>query len=142
MVTVTDVEPDKLINALSKEFESKAEFKPPVWSIYVKTGRHKERPPEQKNWWFIRLAAILRTISINGPVGVERLRTKYGGREKWGKASKRSVKGSGNIIRKALQQLDKAGLTVQSKTKKGRVLAKKGQSLLDKMASTIIKEKK
>ncbi len=138
MTTLRDVEPEKLIRALSEEFKKMDELKPPEWAKFAKTGRHKEMPPMEKDWWYVRLGAILRAVSLNGPVGVQRLRSKYGGRKKFGQKPKRFVKASGNIIRKALQQLENAGL-VMKKEKKGRIVTKKGQSLLDKTAANIIK---
>ena len=51
----------------------------------------------------------------------------------------RDSKGSGAIIRKALQQLEAAGL-VETVKGKGRVVTNKGRSLLDKLATEIKKE--
>lgn len=137
MVSVYDVDPNALISAVAKTLASDPAFKAPEWSKFVKTGRHKQRPPLNTNWWQTRLAAVLRTVSINGPVGVQRLRSKYGGRKKFGCKPKGSVKGSGSIIRKVLQQLETAGLINKSKNKTGRVITNKGQSMLDKAAAII-----
>jgi small subunit ribosomal protein S19e len=55
----------------------------------------------------------------------------------------RFVKGSGNIARKSLQQLEKAGLIkqVQRGVHKGRVVTPVGQKLLDSIATQISKVK-
>ena len=50
----------------------------PEWSIYVKTGPSKERPPVELYWWYMRAASILRMVAIKGPIGVSKLRIKYG----------------------------------------------------------------
>lgn len=109
-------------------------IKQPDWTPYVKTGMHKERPPADKEWFFIRAASILRTVGMKGPIGVSKLRVKYGGRKNRGYRPEHFYKGSGSIVRKALQQLDKSGLTVQAEkgVHKGRVVTPKGQSLLAK----------
>ena len=133
---VRSVEPNKLIERVAKELEKMKELQPPEWAKFVKTGVHKERPPEQRNWWYIRAAAILRKIYIYGPVGVSRLRTAFGGKKNRGAKPERTYKGSGSIIRKILQQLENAGL-VETQNKKGRVVTKKGREFLEKIAKEV-----
>ena len=74
-----NVPPQKLIGRLSEELKKNENIKPPEWSKFVKTGVSSERPPLQEDWWFLRSAAVLRKIYLNGPVGVQRLRTAFGG---------------------------------------------------------------
>jgi small subunit ribosomal protein S19e len=142
MATVYDVNPEALIQKAAKELESKPEFKAPEWAIFVKTGTHKQRPPTEHNWWQIRAAAILRTIYIQGPVGVNRLRIKYGGRKNMGYRPERFKKGSGSVARKALQQLEKAGFIkqVQKETHKGRIITPEGKKFLDHVATQLSKK--
>jgi small subunit ribosomal protein S19e len=142
MVSIHDVNPQKLIEAIALQLEKNKELAPPEWIKFVKTGSHKERPPEQKNWWYLRSAAILRSVAINGPVGVSKLRSKYGGKKNRGSSPEKFRKGSGNIIRKILQQLEKAELIKYQKdsVRKGRVIAPKGMSLLNKTAAELHKK--
>lgn len=135
MATVYDVPPDMLIKEVAERLKKMKEFEPPEWADYVKTGVHKERAPEQQDWWYTRVAAIFRKVYIDGPVGIERLRTAYGGRKRRGSEPPKFRKGSGSIIRKALQQLEKAGFV--EKTKEGRVVTPKGRSFLDRIAAEI-----
>ena len=137
MVTVREVDAQKLVERVKEELKKFEEIKPPAWSLFVKSGSHKERPPEQEDFWYIRAASILRRLYLNGPVGVERLRTYYGGRKQRGTKPARFRKASGNIIRKILQQLEKAGLV--EKDKKGRKLSRKGISFLDRIAYEVEK---
>ncbi len=138
MATVYDVPPDMLIQRVAERLKEIDEIKPPEWAIFVKTGVHKERSPEQEDWWYLRTAAILRKVYINQPVGLERLRTAYGGRKRRGSEPPKFRKGSGSVIRKALQQLEKAELV--KKTDKGRVVTPEGKALLDRIAAEIKKE--
>ncbi len=138
MATVYDVPADALIERVAKRLEEIPEIQMPQWAKFVKTGAHKERVPEQPNWWYIRAASILRRVYIDGPVGVARLRTYYGGRKNRGAKPEHHVDASGKIIRTILQQLEKAGL-VEKDGQNGRKISKKGQSLLDKEASAIAK---
>lgn len=134
MASVLQVKPEKLIESLKEELKKIEEIKPPEWSYFVKSGRHRQRPPEQEDFWYIRAASILRQLYLH-PVGVERLRTYYGGRKNRGRAPSKFRKASGSIIRKILQQLEKAGLI--EKSKKGRKLTPHGHRLLSKVAKAV-----
>jgi small subunit ribosomal protein S19e len=138
MVSARDVNPQKLLERLKEELKKFEEIKEPTWAKFVKSGTHRKRPPEQKDFWYIRAASILRRIYLDGPVGVERLRSYYGGRKNFGHAPEHFVKGSGKIIRAILQQLEKAGL-VEKVERKGRKITSKGIKLLNKIASEVIK---
>ncbi len=129
----------ELVERLAERLKEFDEIEPPEWAKYVKTGRHKERPPEDPDWWYVRASSVLRRLYIDGPVGVERLRTYYGGRQDRGARPERFRKGSGAIIRRILQQLEEAGLV--EKTDEGRVLTPEGRSLVDETAHEIAKEK-
>ncbi|MFX1319733.1 MAG: 30S ribosomal protein S19e [Promethearchaeota archaeon] len=133
MSTVYDVPADQLIPRIAEELKKAKEVTPPKWAQYVKTGSNKEKPPINKDWWYIRCASILRRLYVKGPSGVTRLRTAYGGRKRRGTRPTHFSKGSGHIIRTALQQLEKAGLVEHDKGT-GRRLSSKGWSFLDKLA--------
>jgi small subunit ribosomal protein S19e len=125
-----NVSKQELIIALSKEL--KIMIKKPEWADFVKTGVFKERPPVDSDWWYMRAASMLLKIHKLGPVGVSKLKTKYGGRKNMGVAPEHFFKGSGKIIRTILQQLEVAGLLKQDKKglHKGRVLTGKAVSLI------------
>jgi small subunit ribosomal protein S19e len=132
MVTAREVKPEKLLERLKEELKKVEEIKPPEWAKFAKSGVHRQRPPEQKDFWYVRAASILRRIYLDGPVGVERLRSFYGGPRKRGYFPRHFKKASGSIIRKILQQLEKAGLI--EKATKGRKITPKGQKLLNNIA--------
>ncbi len=120
----------KLAEALKKI----PEFKKPEWVEFVKSGTGKERPIEDKDFWYKRAASILRQIYIKKIVGVNRLRTRYGSKKKRGIKPERFRKSGGKIIRTILQQADKAGFTeiFKEKGKKaGRQLTEKGKKFLE-----------
>lgn len=135
MTTVYDVKAEPLIMETAKELED--EFDAPEWTEFAKTGVHKERPPEQDNWYHIRAAAILRRIYMDGPLGVSRLRTIYGGRKNNGHGPEHHEKASGKVIRTALQNLEEAGY-VETEEGEGRKLTEKGQSFLDQKADKVL----
>lgn len=120
------------VELVAQKLKENKSVQPPEWAGFVKTGNHKQRPPIQEDWWYFRCAALLQSIHRLGPVGVQKLRTKYGGRKNRGFKPEHHVKGSGSVIRKALQQLEKANLIKQTVigNHKGRVVTKEGNELL------------
>lgn len=140
MPTVYDVPADLLISRLAKYLkENVDEVTAPAWAMFAKTGPHRERPPQNPDWWYVRCASLLRKLYLHGPLGVSRLRTEYGGRQRKGRSPEHSKKAGGSAIRKPLQQLERAGL-VEKVDKEGRRLSKEGIKLLDKMAAEILRE--
>ncbi|KYH41887.1 MAG: 30S ribosomal protein S19 [Candidatus Bathyarchaeota archaeon B26-2] len=137
MPTPYDVPPSLLIERLSEYLKKNVdEVKPPPWAFIVKTGVHAQRPPQDPDWWFVRCASLLRKVYVKGPIGIERLRSEYGGRKDRGVLPEHSKKGSGAIIRKALQQLEEAGL-IETIKGRGRMITPKGRGLLDSLSTEI-----
>jgi small subunit ribosomal protein S19e len=137
MVTVREVAADKFIVRLKEELKKLKEIEPPAWSKFSKSGSHRQRPPEQPDFWHVRAASVLRRIYLDGPVGVERLRSYYGGTRKGMYKGKHFRKSGGSVLRKVLQQLEKAGLV--EKNKGGRKLTPKGQKFLNGIAHEVSK---
>jgi small subunit ribosomal protein S19e len=135
LTTVYDVPPHDLIAATAQELKAAGKVQPPEWAEFAKTGVNKEMPPLDPDWWYIRCASVLRRIYIDGPVGVSRLRSFYGGKQRKPVRTGGFVKGSGSVIREALQQLEKAGYV--KKIKKGRQMTPAGQAFLDDLAHKI-----
>ena len=139
MVTVYDVPAEKLILKAAEKLKGDDNITPPEWAEYVRTGRHTEKAPTQDDWWFTRSASILRKLYIKGPMGTSRLAAEYGGYADRGSKPNRAVKGSRNIVRKCMIQLEAAGLLV-SVEKQGRNISPAGQSLLDNAAKEVYDE--
>lgn len=137
MVSALDVPAEMLILKISEKLKTEKLIEPPQWTRFVKTGTFAQRKPHNPDWFYDRCASILRRIYIEKNVGVGRLRTRYGGRKNPGTRPEHHADASGNIIRKALQQLEKAGFI--KKEKVGRVLTPAGLSLLEKTAVSIYK---
>ena len=131
MVTVYDVPSDKLIRVLAEKLK-KEKLAPPEWSAWVTTGVHKEKGPSHEEWWYVRMASVLRKVYVKGPIGTSKLAAEYGGKEDRGSKRYKARKGSRSITRKCLQQLETLGYV--KKDKKGRVITSKGQSFVDNAA--------
>ena len=139
MVSVYDVDANELIEKAAKELKKIAELKMPEWALFVKTGVSKERQPVSRDWWYTRAASILRKLYLASPMGVSKLRTKYGGKKNRGNKPEKFYKGSGKVIRSILQQLEKAEFIKKAEkgAHKGRAITKKGKSFLDKLAKNL-----
>ncbi len=132
MADIRTIEPGKYNKLLAEALKKHPEFKKPDWVDFVKTSTHKQRPVSEEDFWFKRTASILRQIYINNVVGVERLRTRYGGRKDRGAKPPEFRKSGGKIIRVILQQAESAGLLEKGKGKKpGRKLTDKGRVFLE-----------
>jgi small subunit ribosomal protein S19e len=131
MTSIRDSNQSELVKKAAEEL--KKSMKQPEWSLYVKTGVSRERPPENADWWFLRAASLLRRIYLDGPVGVPRLRSYYGGLHRRGHKPAHFKKGSGKIVRIILQDLEKLGY-VQKAERKGRRISPMGQKFLDGLA--------
>ena len=139
MTSVKDVNPHTLIDMVAKDLKETKGVKMPEFAAFVKTGSHRERTPENPDWWFVRMASILRKVYISGNVNVNSLRNYYGGRKNRGVRPEIFRKSGGKIIRVCLQDLEKLGFVKISDKKDGRVLTSKGQKYLDKIASDLSK---
>jgi len=140
MPTPYDVPASMLIDRVAKYLKNNVDsIRPPDWAPFVKTGVHKERPPENPDWWYIRCASLLRKIYLKGPIGIQRLRSEYGGRKDMGVRPEHTRKGSGAIIRNALKQLEDANL-VKTVDGRGRIVTPEGRRLLDLLSTEIKRE--
>jgi len=131
-MSIYDKDQQEVVNKTASKL--KTMLKAPEWSYFVKTGAGKERPPVDNDWWYYRAASVLRKVYLMGPIGVSKLRTKYGSKKNRGHKPERFYKGSGKVIRTVLQQLEEASLIEKSKKglRKGRIITNKGKSLLEK----------
>jgi small subunit ribosomal protein S19e len=84
---------------------------------------------------------------MRGKVGVNTLRTHYGGNQRNGTCTEHNRKATGKCIRYALQQLEAAGLVGKVTYEGdgnvlGKMLTKKGTTDMDRIASQIAKDAK
>ncbi len=134
MADVRSIEPSKYNKLLAAALKDIPEFKKPEWVDFVKSSTHKQRPIFDPDFWYNRAASILRQIYIKKIVGVQSLRTRYGGRKDRGMKPPRFKKSGGKIIRSLLQQAEAAGLVEKVKAKKsGRQLTKAGKELMESL---------
>jgi small subunit ribosomal protein S19e len=137
MVSAYIVPVEDLIHRIATEFKNKNIITPPEWASWVKTGHFKEdKPIDVQNWFYIRSAAVLRKIYVTGPIGVQKLRKKFGRNKNRGSKPNKASLSSGAIIRSIVQQLESAGLIEKTDDNQGRRMTTNGMKFVD----TICKE--
>jgi small subunit ribosomal protein S19e len=131
---VYEMPADEFNTKLAEALKAFPEIKEPEWAGFVKTGVSRKRPPQEDDFWYKRVASILRQIYVNKVVGVNRLRTRYGSKKNRGYKPERFRRASGKMIRVSLQQAEASGLLEkfnESGSRAGRKLTDKGKELME-----------
>ena len=128
------IEAGKAIKLLAAKLKEDSQFAAPDWFGTVKGGPANERLPDTPEQWFDRVASILRTIAIRGPMGTQRLRNKYGGCQEHTRGRAHHKKAGGKTIRLSMQKLQTAGYVKNDP--KGRVITATGRAFIDKALGT------
>lgn len=140
MTTPHDVPALQFIEKLAKHLRENVDaVTPPAWANAAKTGSHVEKQPQDPNWWYVRCASMLRKVYVHGPIGLEKLRSDYGGGKRRGGTPQHVSVAGGSAVRKGLQQLETAGL-VATLRPKGRKITKEGRKLLNELAEVLGRE--
>ena len=98
-LTVKDISAPKFIAAYADYLKRSNKLDIPPWVDYVKTGKFKELAPYDRDWLYIRAAALARKVYLRTHLGVGALKKIYGGLQRNGTAPEHFSKGSGKVIR-------------------------------------------
>ncbi len=140
MPTVYDVPVALLIKKTAEYLKDNyQDIAPPTWIRFAKTSSHVQQSPKDPDFWYLRCASILRKVYVEGPIGVEHLRKEYGGRSGLGNEGEHKRSGGGSVVRRPLEQLEKAGL-VKKIERRGRVVTKEGASILDTLSGEVLRK--
>jgi len=138
MAKAYDVPADLLITKLSEILKGE-EITPPSWIPFVKSGSHAVRPPQRNDWYFTRCASLLRKIYLHGPIGINDLRSMYGGTKAVGYGGEHHRDAGGAIIRTAIHSLEKLGY-LDKVEGKGRTISHQGMKKIDRLSTEILNE--
>ncbi|MDE1856309.1 MAG: 40S ribosomal protein S19 [Candidatus Micrarchaeota archaeon] len=136
MANVYDVDGSALVKKASELLVQKGVAKP-TYVDFVKTGASRERVPDDPNFYYERCASLLRQVYLNGPIGVSKMRARYGKRKMHTIHRHHHQRAGGSVIKDAFDALEK--LNYVKKTPKGRIITPEGRSFLDKASNDIIK---
>jgi len=138
-VGVKDVAARDFIITYARHLKRTRKVTPPVWSEIVKTGKNKELPPNDPDWFYIRCAAIARRVYITPHVGVGTFKRHFGGSYRRGTQPNVYTTASGAVIHRALKALEKIKVVKKLRTG-GRKITSLGQRDLDFIAYQVIRE--
>jgi small subunit ribosomal protein S19e len=136
MANIFEADSQKLINLAASRLKESGVAKP-AYVPYVKTGPGKERVPASEDFFYDRCASILRQVYLNGPIGISKLRTKYGAKRQHVVHRHHHMRSGGSIIKDAFDALEKKGYV--KTTKQGRIITSAGKSFLDKLSNETLK---
>ncbi|XP_075252122.1 small ribosomal subunit protein eS19S-like [Convolutriloba macropyga] len=134
-----DVHQGELVKVVAQFIKKQGKVVAPAHFDFAKTSHGKELPPSNPDWYYVRLASLLRNLYYYKSTGVGKFRRVYGCRKNYGSSREHSVKGNQGVIRKALQQLEALGY-VEKHEDGGRKITSGGKKVLDRMAVQIAKQ--
>ena len=136
MANIYEADSQKLIDLAASRLKESGIAKP-AYIPYVKSGAGKERVPASEDFFYARCASVLRQVYMNGPIGISKLRTKYGSKKGHVVHRHHHARAGGSIIKDAFDALEKKGYI--KTTKQGRVITATGKSFLDKLSNETLK---
>ena len=98
----------KLVDAISSTLE-KEKVELPIHGDLIKTGCGRQYSPYEKNWFYTRMASIVRQAMCKDKVSMTGLAHKYGVRKNRGVKPTKFTRGSRYVIGKAIDNLIQLG---------------------------------
>jgi len=134
--TVKDVSAHDFVRAYAVHLKRTGKMELPSYVDLIKTGPHKEMPPLDPDWYYIRAAAVARHVYVRQGVGVGAFRRIFGSPKNNGVGRHHKTKAAGGHIRLILRQLE-AMRIVEKCSGGGRRITSNGQRDLDRIAQTL-----
>lgn len=112
---IEEVHADRFIHKFASYLEEHSKVASPPEAEHVKTSHARERAPAEKNWYFVRVASILRRLymeELKNPrskakgCGVLWFAKAYRTAKNNGHKPSHTVTGSKSLVRRALQALE------------------------------------
>lgn len=119
-ITVKDVPANEFIKAYAEHLKKTQKVIPMKNYFILKTGHSREISPVDQDWFYVRTAALARKLFLRPGLGVGTLQHIYGKKGNNGHRRKHHTKGSGKIIRYALQQLSEANILMKKNDKRNK----------------------
>ena len=117
MIDIFTVKPDVFNQALADHLKNTSKVVLPKNVDIIKTCHGKQRTPSDRDWYYKRAASIVRRMVLamnsGSRVGVRKLSSRYGCAKNRGSRPSKHVDGSKGIIRRIIQDLEKADWVVK-----------------------------
>ncbi|KAL0229959.1 hypothetical protein PCE1_003523 [Barthelona sp. PCE] len=138
MPGLKQVTADQFIQACGLHLKNANILELPTEITYIKSAPGRELGPQDPDWFFKRAAAILRRVYIQPGIGLGGFAKYFGAKARNGHARNHGALAARGVIRRIIQNFEKAGLIEQST--KGRVLSSEGRRVCDTVATNILKK--
>ena len=143
-ITVKDVPAELFINALAAHLKDTNKIELPNNVDLIKTGVGRQLSPYDKDWFYVRVAAVARKIYLRPHLGVGTMQHIFGTKQNFGYAKYHHSKGSGKIIRLSLAQLEKLEYLEKDSNrelkKNSRIVSSKGRKELNNIAKKVFNQ--
>ncbi|KYR02370.1 AhpC/TSA family protein [Tieghemostelium lacteum] len=136
-VTVKDVSASDFIATYARFLKKTGRVQIPKWVDIVKTATHKELPPTNPDWIFVRIAVLARKVYLRQGDGVATYRRCFGGNQRDGVRPNHFHVANGGVIRYCLKQLQNLKVVEVDASKGGRKITSTGRRDLDRIAKQI-----
>ncbi len=131
--TVRDVPANKWIKAMAAQFKREGKILVPTCTDFLKTSHGRERAPQNHDWYYYRVASVLRHIYLRPGTGYGGMSKSFGNKKNKGSKPEATVRAATGPIHWACKSLE--GLKLITKGKgKGRVLTRTGRKTADSVA--------
>ena len=120
MVTLKDVPAEAFIKGYAEHLKKSQKIKPIKDANLLKTGHGREVTPENEDWYFVRAAAVARTLFLRPERGVGTLRHIFGKKGRPGFSNPHHSVASGKVLRHVLQQLQAADILMPYNDKRNK----------------------
>ncbi|KAM0681100.1 Rps19ep [Glugoides intestinalis] len=138
MESVYRVKAIPLVAAIKETLKNMSEIELPKNHDLIKTSHGKQYSPEDPNWFYTRMASVVRAAMRKGSVSLKGLARKYSCRKNAGVRPSRYSKGSDFVIQSAIEQLVKIGWF--SFSNKKDVLTKTAKEVLGEILEKVSNE--
>lgn len=138
MEQVHRVKHTDLLKAIEDNLKDNSSIELPKNHDIIKTGRGRQNSPTSPDWFYARMAAIVRVVLKNGRVNLKTCCSRFGNRKDRGVKPTAFARGSKYVNASALNQLQAIGWL----EKEGDVskLAEKGKEVLTQIFEKISAE--
>ena len=109
MDSVFRVQPAPLLRAIADTLKKNQQIALPKDVDLIKTGSSRENAPSDRDWFYMRMAAIIRQAMCKGRVSLKGLAYRFGARKNRGVRPSKFARASTFVIGSAIEQLEKIG---------------------------------
>lgn len=138
MDAVFQVQPVPLVKAIAEALKQNDQVELPKNHDLIKSGHGRQYSPEDADWFYVRMASIVRQTMCKGKVSLKGLAFRYGNRKNRGVRPTKFAMSSNFVNGSAIDQLKKIGWI--NYAQKDNILTEKAKIVLKEIIEKINEE--